>query len=53
MSILVGTFGLIHSQLTGMVYPELIPVYTALLGVPVIAKVIESRNSKKPPKDSS
>lgn len=41
MSILVGTFGLIHSQLTGNVYPELLAIYTTLLGSPVILRLLE------------
>ncbi len=47
MSILVGMFGLIHSQLTGMVYPELVIAYTALLGLPAGVALIEYRLQKK------
>lgn len=41
MSILVGAFGLIHSQLTGNVYPELLAIYTTLLGSPVVLRLLE------------
>lgn len=44
MSILVGTFGLIHSQLTGNIYPELLAIYTTLLGSPVVLRLLEKRN---------
>jgi hypothetical protein len=44
MSILVGAFGLIHSQLTGNVYPELLAIYTTLLGSPVVLRLLEKRS---------
>lgn len=53
VSILVGMFGLIHSQLTGMVYPELVIAYTALLGLPAGVALMEYRREKKSGKDST
>lgn len=54
IAILIGSFGLIHSQLTGNIYPELLAVYTALLGSPVAIRLLERRNGKNGgPKEQS
>jgi hypothetical protein len=49
ISIAVGAFGLIHSQLTGQSSTELLAIYTVLLGYPGVLQMVELR--KKPPKD--
>lgn len=51
ISIAVGAFGLIHSQLTGQSSTELLIVYTALLGYPGLFQIIELK--KKGGSDSS
>lgn len=47
ISIAVGAFGLIHSQLTGTDNTELIITYTVLLGGPGVLQLFEMK--KKPP----
>lgn len=51
ISIVIGAGGLIHSQLTGMVSPVLVPVYLFLLGYPGVFQLLELRSKKD--KDSS
>lgn len=45
ISVLVGGFGLVHSQLTGSTNLELILIYAALLGVPGILNLVELKKS--------
>ena len=51
ISMAVGAFGLIHSQITGQSSTELLIVYTALLGYPGLFQIIELK--KKGGSDSS
>jgi len=37
----IGTFGILHQEWTGHVNVALLTVYTAMLGVPGVARVIE------------
>lgn len=41
VSLSVGTFGLVHSQLTGTVSIPLIVVYAAALGIPGVLTALE------------
>jgi hypothetical protein len=45
ISVLVGGFGLIHSQLTGQTNIELVVAYLALLGYPGAFQLIALRKS--------
>lgn len=47
ISIMVGAFGLIHSQVTGMQSTELLIVYTALLGYPGLLQLFELKKREK------
>ncbi len=49
----VGAFGLVWSQLTGQVNPELLAVYALLIGVPGAANVLELRLKKSSSEASS
>lgn len=53
VNIVVGAFGLIHSQLTGNTSLELIVVYAALLGVPGALALVERKSSTTGTKESS
>ena len=53
VSLGVGAFGLIHSQLTGTTSMELVVVYAALLGVPGVLNLLEMKGSTGRSKDSS
>lgn len=39
--LLVGIGGIIHQEWTGQVHPELLMVYTAILGIPGVAGAIQ------------
>lgn len=41
VSLAVGTFGLVYSQVTGQTSVELVVVYAALLGVPGVLNLME------------
>ncbi len=41
VSLAVGTFGLVYSQVTGQTSVELVVVYAALLGVPGVLNLLE------------
>ena len=55
----IGTFGLIHSQLTGMVSLPLVVVYATALGIPGVLTAIEIITGRKrstgeePPEDGN
>jgi hypothetical protein len=46
IAILIGAFGLVHSQVTGNIYPELLVIYTALIGSPLAIRLLEKRSGK-------
>jgi len=41
-----GAFGLVYSQLTGVISPELVAAYVALLGVPGVVNLLELRRER-------
>ncbi len=53
VSLAVGTFGLVHSQLTGITSPVLVAVYAALLGLPGVLNLVELKKPTKPSKEES
>lgn len=50
--ILIGSFGLVYSTVTGVTSPELIAAYVTLLGVPGVVNLLELRGSRRESSDT-